>query len=78
MKEALTKLIKVKSLITLMIAAGLLYGFISGRIAGDQFMQISLMVFTFYFARQAEHNPVEQPEKEPDKDDQDMEKDSGQ
>jgi hypothetical protein len=49
MKDSFINLIKVNSLITLMIAAGLLYGFITGRIAGDQFMQISLMVFTFYF-----------------------------
>ncbi|NLF79884.1 MAG: hypothetical protein GX572_01680 [Clostridia bacterium] len=68
MKDALIKLVKVKSLITLMIAAGLLFGFISGRIAGDQFMQIGLMVFTFYFARQAEQNLAEASAKELDKD----------
>ena len=53
MRDALYKLLKVKSIITLMVAAGLIWGFISGNIGEDQFMQIGVMVFTFYFAKQA-------------------------
>lgn len=52
MKNAFTALIKVKSLITLMVSAGMMYGFISGIISSEQFMQICVMVFTFYFAKQ--------------------------
>ena len=52
MKTALARLLKVKSIITLIVAAGLLSGFVTGRIQGDDFMTIAVMVFTFYFARQ--------------------------
>lgn len=53
MIKALIQLLKVKSLITIMVSAGLLYGFCAGLINPEQFMQISVMVFTFYFAKQA-------------------------
>ena len=52
MREAFVRLLKVKSLITLMVTAALLYGFIRGQINSEQFMQIGVMVFTFYFAKQ--------------------------
>ena len=52
MREAFVRLLKVKSLITLMVTAALLYGFISGQINSEQFMQIGVMVFTVYFAKQ--------------------------
>ena len=52
MREAFVRLFKVKSLITLMVTAALLYGFIRGQINSEQFMQIGVMVFTFYFAKQ--------------------------
>ncbi len=53
MQKVLLNLMKVKSLITLIVSGGLLYGFCSGMISSEQFMQISVMVFTFYFAKQA-------------------------
>ena len=53
LKDALVKLLKVKSIITLMVAAALVCGFISGMIGEEQFMQIGVMVFTFYFAKQS-------------------------
>ena len=49
--RALVALLKVKSLMTLLAAGGLLWGFIAGNISGEQFMTIVAMVFTFYFAR---------------------------
>ena len=52
MIKALIQLLKVKSLITIMVSAGMLYGFLAGSISSEQFMQISVMVFTFYFAKQ--------------------------
>ena len=52
-KESLISLLKVKSLITLMVAGALVYGFAAGLIGEEQFMQIGVMVFTFYFAKQS-------------------------
>jgi hypothetical protein len=52
-KKALISLLKVKSLITIVVSTGLLYGFCRGLISSEQFMQIGVMVFTFYFAKQA-------------------------
>lgn len=50
--NALTELLKVKSLMTLTVAIGLVWGFMTGVISGEQFMTIVAMVFTFYFAKQ--------------------------
>ena len=50
MKE-LKKLIDLKSIITMLITGGLLYGFIIGKINSEQFMTIATMIFTFYFAK---------------------------
>jgi len=50
MKE-LKKLIDLKSIITMLITGGLLYGFIVGKVSNEQFMQIAIMIFTFYFAK---------------------------
>ena len=52
MKEAFVKLFKVKSLMTLLVAATFTYGFFKGIISGEQFMTVATMVFTFYFAKQ--------------------------
>ena len=54
--QALIRLLKVKSLITVLITIGLLAGFISGRISNEQFMTVAAMVFTFYFARQSQQD----------------------
>jgi len=54
LRQAFARLLKVKSIITLLVAAALLIGFLNGVIDGEQFMQIVVMVFTFYFARQVQ------------------------
>jgi len=51
MKNVLTNLFKVKSVMTLTVAAGLIWGFVTGVISGEQFMTVATMVFTFYFAK---------------------------
>lgn len=50
MKEKIAKLIDIKSISTLIITGGLVYGFITDKINAEQFMTIAVMVYTFYFA----------------------------
>lgn len=42
-----------KSLMTILVAVGLVWGFFQGIIGADQFMQVCILVFTFYFAKNA-------------------------
>ena len=51
MKKNLAKLIDLKTLITLSITGALIYGFVTGKLTSEQFMTITTMVFTFYFAK---------------------------
>lgn len=51
MKERITKLIDLKSIITLALAITLIYGFRVGKIEGKDFLVYVTMVFTFYFAK---------------------------
>ena len=51
MKERLTKLIDLKSLVTILITIALIYGFVVDKIDAEQFMTIATMIFTFYFAK---------------------------
>lgn len=56
--QALVRLLKVKSLVTVLVTFSLVYGFICGSISAEQFMTIAAMVFTFYFARNAQSESV--------------------
>lgn len=58
MKYRLAKLIDLKSIITMIITIGLLYGFIVNKISDEQFMTIATMIFTFYFAKKKEENEI--------------------
>ncbi len=51
MKKQISKLIDLKSIITILITGCLIYGFIVGKINNEQFMTIATMIFTFYFAK---------------------------
>jgi hypothetical protein len=51
MKQKIAKLIDLKTIITLALIAGLLYGFIVGKISADDFMEIVSIVIVFYFAK---------------------------
>lgn len=51
MKEKIAKLIDLKTLVTLGMTIGLLAGFFMGKIEAKEFMTITVMVFTYYFAR---------------------------
>ena len=52
MKEALIKLLKVKSIITLLMVGCLVYGFVANKITNEQFIPLITMIITFYFAKQ--------------------------
>ena len=56
--QALVRLLKVKSLVTVLVTFSLVYGFICGSISAEQFMTIAAMVFTFYFARNTQAESV--------------------
>lgn len=49
--EKLSKLIDLKSIVTMTITVCLVYGFIKNKINAEQFMTIATMIFTFYFAK---------------------------
>lgn len=51
MKKQITKLIDLKSFITIAITGLLAYGFIINKISTEQFMMIASMIYTYYFTR---------------------------
>lgn len=51
MKEKIAKLIDLKSIVTIIMTIGLIYGFIVGKIQADQFITLVTMVFMFYFQK---------------------------
>lgn len=51
MKNKLTKLLDLKSIVTLIMTIGLLYGFITNKINSEQFVTFVTMIFTFYFSK---------------------------
>ena len=54
MKEAIIKLIKVKSLLSIVCAALMVYCTVTGKIDGKDAMVIISMIFTYYFTRKNE------------------------
>ena len=53
MKNALVKLLKVKSLVTIILTAVFAYLSVVGVIKGEQFLVIFTTVIAFYFGTQA-------------------------
>lgn len=51
MKQAIIKLLKVKTIVTLVVTFCLAYGFIFGKIPNDLFMPIVTLIFGFYFGK---------------------------
>lgn len=51
MKKQITKLIDLKTIITISITGCLIYGFVVGKVNAEQFMTLATMVFTFYFSK---------------------------
>lgn len=54
MKEALCKLMKVKSLVTLILTIVFSVLALTGVITGEQFMTVFTVVISFYFGTQAQ------------------------
>jgi len=53
-KKNLANLLLLKTIVTLAITFGLLYGFITGIIEPKDFMILTIMVYTFYFTKKNE------------------------
>lgn len=54
MTERLTKLLSVKSIVTLILTAVFAYLAVSGVISGQEFLTVFTVVVSFYFGTQAE------------------------
>ncbi len=61
MKESLIKLLKVKSIVTLLVTAVFCFLAVTGRVTGEQFMTIFATVIAFYYGTQAEKREPEPP-----------------
>lgn len=53
-KEKIAKLIDLKSIITIIMTTGLVWGFVNNKISSEQFITLATMTFTFYFTRPKE------------------------
>ncbi len=53
MKDKIANLIDVKTIVTFIVTAVFAYLSISGRVTAENFMQVMLVVITFFFAKQA-------------------------
>ena len=54
MKEQLSKLIKVKSIVTLLVTGVFCYLAAADKVSGEQFMTIFATIIAFYYGTQAE------------------------
>lgn len=54
MKEKITKLIDLKTMITLTMTIALVVGFFMGKISAEVFIPFASMTFTYYFTRKKE------------------------
>lgn len=58
MKEKLSKLLTIKSIVTILLTAVFCYLSIVGNILADQFMTVFAVVIAFYFGTQHEKKAV--------------------
>ena len=52
--KRLAALCSVKSIVTIVLTAGFLYGFIVAKISGQEFMTIFSVIIAFYFGTQSQ------------------------
>lgn len=52
MKNQLLKLLEVKSIITIILAYGVTWGFAVGSVTPQEYLTLVTMAFTFYFSYQ--------------------------
>lgn len=62
LKEKASKLLNVKSIVTMVLTAVFAYLAVSGAISGDQFLTVFTVVIAFYFGTQAEKRARENAE----------------
>lgn len=68
MKNKLAKLIDVKSIVTFILTGVFAYLSIIQAVKADQFLQVFIMIITFYFGTQVGKKEIEEKNKEEDKD----------
>lgn len=56
MKERISKLIDVKSIMTLILTIGFVVLTCNGKVTGEQFLTIFTMIVGFYFGTQSQKN----------------------
>ena len=54
MRERITKLMDVKSIVTLMLTAVFAFLSVAGRISGQEFLTVFTVVIAFYYGTQAQ------------------------
>lgn len=54
MMEKLEKLLSIKSIVTIVLAGLFVYMSITGKVSGDQVLNIFTVIIAFYFGTQAE------------------------
>ena len=59
MKERLSKLLTVKSLVTIVLTAVFAFLAVTGRISGQEFLTVFTVVISFYFGTQHEKKVLE-------------------
>ena len=59
MKERITKLLSVKSIVTVVLTAVFAFLAVTGKVTADQFMTIFSVVVAFYFGTQSEKKAKE-------------------
>ncbi|WP_370775693.1 hypothetical protein [Holdemania massiliensis] len=52
MKEGLVKLLKLKSIITMIMIIALIIGWFMNKVTNEQFIPLVTTIITFYFAKQ--------------------------
>lgn len=60
MKEKLTKLLSVKSIVTLALTAVFAVLSCTGRVSAEQFLTVFTVIIAFYFGTQAEKRQKEE------------------
>lgn len=59
MKERLTKLLSVKSIVTLVLVAVFAFLAVTGVVSGQEFLTVFTVVISFYFGTQTERKASE-------------------
>lgn len=67
MKEAIDKLLTVKSIVTIALTVVFCILALTGKVSGEQFMMIFTTVIAFYFGTQAEKKKINDENKEVNK-----------